>query len=83
LNKHFEGNNAADVKTMDVGGKQYAQVIDFQTYHKNKLDYHKKQGWGYKDSRFELDYDKMRIKFTGDKYLYSGQYLPEFFGWIE
>lgn len=49
----------------------------------NKIDYFKKQGWGYNDSEFILDMQKKQIKVTGDRYLYSGKYLPELLPYAE
>ena len=48
----------------------------------NKLDYFNKQGWGYADSYFNLDIKKKMVDFKGDKYLYSGQQMPEFVDWV-
>ena len=50
-----------------------------------KLDFHKKQGWGYHDSQFEFKAGKKTptVSFSGDKYLYSGHELPEFFPWAK
>jgi hypothetical protein len=40
------------------------------------MDYHKTQGWGYKDSGFEIDrkYNAVRIK--GSRYMFGGEILP-------
>ena len=32
LNSHFEGNMASKVKTVEVGGSPYKEVIDFQPH---------------------------------------------------
>jgi hypothetical protein len=74
---------ATNVKHMTVGGQQYDEVTDLQPHFKNKLDYFNKQGWGYQDSSFVLDKEVNMVKFTGNKYLYSGQYLPDFYKWIK
>ena len=51
-------------------------------YFQNKLDYFNRQGWGYSDSQFILDNKRKVIKFSGDKYLYSGNDLPSFLPWV-
>lgn len=47
------------------------------------MDYHKKQGWGYHDSAFEFreGAKEPTVTFSGDKYLYSSQDMPEFYKW--
>ena len=49
------------------------------------MDYHKTQGWGYHDSEFVLKDTKNGpvVTFSGDKYLYSGHEMPEFFAWAQ
>ena len=81
LNEQFCGNMAAKVRQINVDGTDYDEIVDLQPYFKNKLDYFNKQGWGYKDSTFAHDKKKDQVYFTGDKYLYSGYYLPEFWTW--
>jgi len=46
------------------------------------MDYHKTQGWGYKDSGFEIDkkHDAVRIK--GTRYMFGGQIMPNFLPWL-
>lgn len=46
------------------------------------MDFHKTQGWGYKDSGFEIDrkYDGVRIK--GSRYMFGGELLPNFLPWL-
>ena len=74
---------AAKVRQINVDGTEYDEIVDLQPYFKNKLDYFNKQGWGYKDSTFAHDKKKDQVYFTGDKYLYSGYYLPEFWTWVK
>jgi hypothetical protein len=63
-------------KKATVGDQSYDEVIDYERHFKNKLDYFNKQGWGYSDSEFILDKKSGHVKFTGDRYLYSGFELP-------
>jgi hypothetical protein len=49
----------------------------------DKGTYFNKQGWGYKDTEFELDTTKQMVKVKGDRYLYSGKYLPELINFAE
>ena len=34
LNSQFTGNNASDVKNIEIEGHTYAEVIDYQTFFK-------------------------------------------------
>lgn len=63
---------AASAKKIVAGGQEYDEVTDLEPYHKNRIDYFNKQGWGYNDSSFQLDKQRDVVKFTGSKYLYSG-----------
>lgn len=41
-----------------------------------KLDYFKKNGWGYTDSEFIIDRKREIGSFSGSRYLYAGHELP-------
>ena len=47
------------------------------------MDYFNKQGWGYADSAFAYNDRTAKISFKGNRYLYSGQVLPEFATWVD
>lgn len=40
-------------------------------------------GWGYKDSKFELDDKTLTFSFTGQRYKIGNQKLPLFHQWVE
>ncbi|KAI1293627.1 Alkyldihydroxyacetonephosphate synthase, peroxisomal [Halotydeus destructor] len=40
-------------------------------------------GWGYKDSKFELDVDKQVFSFTGNRYKIGNKKLPLFFDFVQ
>lgn len=40
-------------------------------------------GWGYKDSRFEVDKNTLEFSFTGDRYKIGNKKLPLFRQWVE
>ncbi len=69
-------------ETHTFDGKVYPEVVDNHPSKGIKMDYHKTQGWGYKDSGFEIDrkYDGVRIK--GSRYMFGGELLPNFLPWL-
>ena len=77
--------NRAAKKAIQIGDRSYEEVVDYEPKLSTKLSYFNKQGWGYNDSRFKLTKvnGKPLVSFTGKRYLYSGQTLPEFFDWAE
>lgn len=40
-------------------------------------------GWGYKDSKFEVDPKTMMFRFTGERYKIGSHNLPLFRKWVE
>jgi alkyldihydroxyacetonephosphate synthase len=50
---------------------------------RNKLDWFKEKGWGYKDTEFVIDDKTGKIGLTGDKYVFSGKMMPDFRNWAE
>ena len=40
-------------------------------------------GWGYRDSKFEIDKDTLEFSFTGDRYKIGNKRLPLFRQWVE
>lgn len=72
---------SAETHTFD--GKSFPEVVDNHPTKGIKMDYHKTQGWGYKDSGFEYDrkYDGIRIK--GSRYMFGGLLLPSFLPWLK
>ena len=79
-------------KTTQIDEKSYQEVIDyepnsgvslFSVIFQTKLDYFNKQGWGYSDSAFVLKKAKKPVvSFSGNRYLYAGQVMPEFYDWV-
>ena len=84
LNTHFEPcftmQKASVMITID--GQSYQEVIEHMPFKKVKLDYLKKQGWGYTDSEFQFDKEKKLVSFSGNKYMYSGGSMPDFYPWV-
>ena len=70
-------------ETHTFEGKSYPEVVDNHPQKGIKMDYHKTQGWGYKDSGFEIDrkYNAVRIK--GSRYMFGGEILPQFLPWLQ
>lgn len=50
---------------------------------RNKGDWFKEKGWGYKDTEFVLDDKTGQVGLTGDKYVFSGKMMPDFRSWAE
>ena len=46
------------------------------------MDWFKNNGWGYKDTQFQLDQDGS-VRLTGNKYQFSGQKMLKFKEWAE
>jgi hypothetical protein len=82
LNSHFISAQTADSKKIVIDGHEYDEIIDFEPFHKDKIQYFNKQGWGYNDSRFMIDPKKDTVSFTGSKYMYSGHELPNLKSWV-
>lgn len=40
-------------------------------------------GWGYKDSKFEVDDKTLTFSFTGDRYPIGSKKLPVFGEWVQ
>eukprot|EP01017_Pseudomicrothorax_dubius_P014782 TRINITY_DN1730_c0_g1_i1.p1 TRINITY_DN1730_c0_g1~~TRINITY_DN1730_c0_g1_i1.p1 ORF type:complete len:599 (+),score=172.14 TRINITY_DN1730_c0_g1_i1:1630-3426(+) len=49
---------------------------------KNKLDWFKDKGWGFRDTEFSLNKEG-HVMLTGSRYLFSGYVLPELRPWAE
>jgi alkyldihydroxyacetonephosphate synthase len=49
---------------------------------KNKEQWFKNNGWGFKDTEFHLD-DDGSVQITGSRYEFSGQKMPKFKDWAE
>ena len=45
------------------------------------MDWFKEKGWGYKDTEFVIDEATQEIGLTGDRYLFSGDIMPNFKQW--
>ena len=49
---------------------------------KNKEQWFKHNGWGFKDTEFVIDSDGL-VRITGNRYQFSGQKMPKFREWAE
>lgn len=49
---------------------------------RNKEQWFKHNGWGYKDTEFVIDSDGV-VRITGNRYQFSGQKMPKFKEWAE
>lgn len=51
--------------------------------NENRQEILKWNGWGYKDSKFEVDTDTHMFSFTGDRYRIGNKKLPLFGEWVQ
>lgn len=65
---------SGDKKTIMIDGIVYNEITDTDPSYNNKIDYFNKQGWGYKEDKFVMDWEKDMIKLEGVNYVYSGKY---------
>lgn len=49
---------------------------------RNKEQWFKNNGWGFKDTEFQLGDDNV-VSITGNRYQFSGQKMPKFKDWAE
>ncbi len=49
---------------------------------RNKEQWFKHNGWGFKDTEFLLG-DDGSVQITGNRYEFSGQKMPKFKQWVE
>ena len=70
-------------ETHNFKEKVYPEVVDNHVSRGTKLDYFKKQGWGYNDSHFVYDEKSDGVKFVGSRYMLDNKLLPAFKPWIE
>jgi alkyldihydroxyacetonephosphate synthase len=49
---------------------------------RNKEQWFKHNGWGFKDTEFVIDSDGI-VRITGNRYQFSGQKMPKFKEWAE
>lgn len=49
---------------------------------RNKEQWFKNNGWGFKDTEFLLG-DDGAVQITGSRYQFSGQKMPKFKDWVE
>ena len=63
--------NKNEIKMNDAGEKI-----------RNKEQWFKHNGWGFKDTQFVLDSDGL-VRITGNRYQFSGQKMPKFREWAE
>lgn len=61
----------------------YRTVDHLYREGRNKLDWFKEKGWGYKDTEFVLDDKTGQVGLTGDRYVFSGKMMPDFRSWAE
>ena len=47
---------------------------------RNKEQWFKNNGWGFKDTEFSVGNDQV-VSITGDRYQFSGQKMPKFKEW--
>ena len=84
LNAQFRPNIISSEQTILLDGISYPEVIDYHPKMGTKLAYRKKQGWGYEDSQFELIGENLDlVRFTGDRYLYSGLTFPHAYKYVK
>ncbi|CAH0723176.1 unnamed protein product, partial [Brenthis ino] len=70
------------IRKNSVDGKNCETVIKVKSaIPRRRQDLLKWYGWGYKDSMFKMDGEK--ISFTGNRYLLSGKTLPHALQWIK
>ena len=82
VNGQFSGESVlVTPEKVTVDGHSYPEVIDYHTNREIKADYFNWQGWGYRDSGFEVK-DKKAIKIKGNRYMFGGQILPKFADYI-
>lgn len=63
------------------GGKVWQTKDNTYKDNRTKLDWFKSIGWGFKDTEFVLNTRMDQIGFTGSRYLFSGQMMPNFKEW--
>jgi hypothetical protein len=84
LNSHFTSNlTVAQAAVVVNEGRQYLEVIDHKPHLKTRIDYMNRQGWGYADTALVLDPTKDMLYLKGNRYLFSGQFMPDFKKWAE
>lgn len=69
-------------ETHTFEGKSFPEIVDNHPNKGIKMDYHKTQGWGYKDSGFELERKHNAVRIKGSRYMFGGQLLPSFLPWL-
>ncbi|CAI2362092.1 unnamed protein product [Moneuplotes crassus] len=75
-------NTSSQQKLKDENGNY--QTIDLLYREgRNKLDWFKEKGWGFKDTEFVIDDKTGKVGLTGDRYVFSGKLMPDFRTWAE
>ncbi len=64
-------NTQVSKETLTDGNKEYPETLDHEPQRGIKLDYYKKQGWGFKDTYFELDPKRDCTILRGNRYMFS------------
>ena len=70
-------------ETHTFEGKSFPEIVDNHPTKGIKMDYHKTQGWGYKDSGFEVDKKHNGVRIKGSRYMFGGQIMPSFLPWLQ
>ena len=81
LNSQFSSAKEKLLDTVTFDGVTYKQVIDHHPSREIKFHYFKWQGWGYRDSGFDLSKDEC-VVVEGNRYMFGGMRLPAFSKWI-
>lgn len=75
-------NTSSQQKLKDENGNY--QTLDLLYREgRNKLDWFKEKGWGFKDTEFVIDDKTGKVGLTGDRYVFSGKLMPDFRTWAE
>ncbi|XP_044759710.1 alkyldihydroxyacetonephosphate synthase [Coccinella septempunctata] len=63
--------------------KKFEGIVVKSAVPKYRQDLLKWNGWGYKDSKFNVENDgDVKVWFTGDRYPIAGKFLPHFRDWV-
>lgn len=82
---HVQGKLVAAKQPQTIKDEygNYRTVDHMYRDGRNKLDWFKEKGWGYKDTEFVLDDKTAEVGLTGDRYAFSGRIMPDFRTWAE
>lgn len=65
-------------EVINDGEHSYPATVDFNPDQKAKIEYFKKQGWGYNETAIKYKRDVHNVFVEGDRYDLAGQWLPGF-----